>query len=76
MHTLLGTALVAASASALNQWLERDTDARMARTADRPLPAGRLAASQVRAFGVVTIVAGIAVPGAGGELADGRAWAC
>ena len=28
LHTLLGTALVAASASALNQWLERDTDAR------------------------------------------------
>jgi heme o synthase len=57
-HTLLGTALVAASASALNQWLERDTDARMARTADRPLPAGRLSGSQVIAFAVVTIVAG------------------
>ena len=41
-NTLLGTALVAASASGLNQWLERDTDARMPRTADRPLPAGRL----------------------------------
>ena len=39
VETLVGTALVAASASALNQWLERDTDAQMARTADRPLPA-------------------------------------
>ena len=58
VHTLLGTALVAASASALNQWLERDTDARMARTADRPLPAGRLTGSQVVVFGVVCIVAG------------------
>ena len=42
LHTLFGTALVAASASALNQWLERETDALMPRTADRPLPAGRL----------------------------------
>ena len=47
LHTLLGTALVAASASALNQWLERRTDAQMPRTADRPLPAGRLSGKQV-----------------------------
>jgi protoheme IX farnesyltransferase len=59
LHTLVGTALVAASASAFNQWLERDTDALMARTADRPLPAGRLSGSQVLAFGFVTIVLGI-----------------
>jgi protoheme IX farnesyltransferase len=58
VNTLVGTALVAASASAFNQWLERETDARMARTADRPLPAGRLATSQVLAFGAVTMVAG------------------
>jgi protoheme IX farnesyltransferase len=58
VHTLLGTALVAASASALNQWLERDTDARMARTENRPLPSGRLTASQVVAFGTITITAG------------------
>ncbi len=58
-NTLLGTALVAASASGLNQWLERDTDARMPRTADRPLPAGRLTSFQVLAFSVVTIVAGL-----------------
>src|SRR5262249_25100811 len=41
-HTLLGTALVAAGASALNQLLERDSDALMQRTENRPLPAGRL----------------------------------
>lgn len=58
LHVLLGTALVAASASALNQWLERDTDALMVRTADRPLPAGRLTGGQVLAFGFVTIVLG------------------
>src|SRR3990167_3201712 len=40
LHTMLGTALVAAGASALNQLLERDTDARMERTRNRPLPAG------------------------------------
>jgi len=42
VHTLLGTALVAAAASALNQVVERDADALMRRTAQRPLPAGRL----------------------------------
>ncbi len=64
MHTLVGTALVAASASALNQWLERDTDARMPRTADRPLPAGRLTAAQVVCFSVATIVVGLDLSGA------------
>jgi protoheme IX farnesyltransferase len=58
-HTLLGTALVAASASALNQWLERDTDACMARTADRPLPAGRLSGVQVLSFSALTIAVGV-----------------
>ena len=58
LNTLLGTALVAASASALNQWLERDTDAQMARTAERPLPAGRLSATQVIAFSITTILIG------------------
>lgn len=58
LHTLLGTALVAASASALNQWIERDIDRQMIRTADRPLPAGRLSSRQVIVFGVVAIVLG------------------
>ena len=43
LHSLLGTALVAAGTNALNQVLERDVDARMRRTVNRPLPAGRLA---------------------------------
>ena len=59
LHALLGTALVAASASALNQWWERDLDLRMERTADRPLPAGRLGSREVLAFGVVTVVLGV-----------------
>lgn len=60
VHTLVGTALVAASASALNQFLERETDAQMPRTASRPLPAGRLSGLQVATFGAVTIVVGAA----------------
>jgi protoheme IX farnesyltransferase len=58
-HTLLGTALVAASASALNQWLERRSDALMPRTADRPLPAGRLLPAEVAWFGCATAILGL-----------------
>ena len=58
LHTLLGTLLVAASASALNQWLEREQDAQMPRTAGRPIPAGRLRAFEVLLFAVLTIIAG------------------
>ncbi len=39
---LVGTALVVGAANALNNFLERDVDARMRRTRDRPLPAGRV----------------------------------
>jgi protoheme IX farnesyltransferase len=42
LHTLIGTALVAAGTNALNQYVERDLDARMHRTQRRPLPAGRI----------------------------------
>ena len=37
---VLGTALCAGGVAALNQWMEADTDAKMQRTASRPLPAG------------------------------------
>lgn len=59
LHTLLGTALVASGAAALNEWLERDHDARMRRTASRPLPAGRLQPGPVLAFGVALSVVGL-----------------
>jgi protoheme IX farnesyltransferase len=58
VHALVGTALIAASASALNQWLERDTDALMERTAGRPLPAGRLSTWEVALFSTVSVIAG------------------
>lgn len=51
LHACLGTAMVAASASVLNQWLERDRDAVMMRTCKRPLPSGRVASSQAAWMG-------------------------
>jgi protoheme IX farnesyltransferase len=53
IHTLLGTALVAASSCAFNQYLEQDADSKMHRTLDRPLPAGRLQPYEVFWFGVL-----------------------
>src|SRR4029079_10619257 len=60
LHTVLGAALVAASAGAFNQWWEQSADGRMVRTADRPLPSGRLTAGQVIVFGTITFLAGMA----------------
>ncbi|WP_439628103.1 heme o synthase [Gemmata sp.] len=59
-HTLLGAGLVAAGGSALNQVYERRTDARMKRTAKRPLPAGRITVEQAAVFGAVTSGIGLA----------------
>jgi protoheme IX farnesyltransferase len=59
-HAVAGTALVAAGASALNQLLERARDARMRRTASRPLPAGRLQPFEVLLFGLLLTAAGVA----------------
>ena len=59
--TLLGTALSAAGASALNQWLERDVDSLMPRTADRPLPARRMHPSDALIFGLLCSGSGIAL---------------
>jgi protoheme IX farnesyltransferase len=58
-HTLFGTALVAAGAAALNQLLEREYDAKMRRTAGRPLPSGRLQPTTVAIFGGICSVAGL-----------------
>lgn len=60
LHTLVGTALVAAGASALNQLLERHSDALMRRTENRPLPAGRLQPVEVLLFGSLLGIAGVA----------------
>jgi protoheme IX farnesyltransferase len=59
VHTLLGTALVACGAAALNQLWEREHDALMRRTADRPLPSGRLSPETVLVFGGACSVVGL-----------------
>jgi len=59
LHALLGTALVAGGTSALNQYLERDIDAKMLRTKNRPLPAGRLQPIEALAFSVTISVVGL-----------------
>lgn len=59
LHTLLGTALAAGGASALNMFLEQDIDALMRRTRHRPLPAGRLQPAEVFTFGTVLSLAGV-----------------
>lgn len=58
-NTLAGTALVATGASALNQWIERDYDARMLRTQNRPLPSGRLQPATVAILGGASSAAGL-----------------
>ncbi|MBI3242996.1 MAG: protoheme IX farnesyltransferase [Chloroflexi bacterium] len=50
--TMLGGALSAGGASALNQYFDRELDAKMARTARRPIPAGRIQPSRALAFGL------------------------
>jgi protoheme IX farnesyltransferase len=59
-HAVVGAALVAAGASALNQWVERETDARMRRTQDRPLPAGKVQPGEVLALGIGSAAGGVA----------------
>lgn len=57
-NTLLGTGLVAGGTAALNQFWERDSDALMHRTRNRPLPAGRLQPWKALVFGIFLAVAG------------------
>jgi protoheme IX farnesyltransferase len=70
--TLLGIALAAASANTLNAYIERDVDARMERTRERPLPAGRIRPRQALVFGLA--LAGLSTAllyGVGGLAAAG-----
>jgi protoheme IX farnesyltransferase len=60
VHTLIGTALVAGGAAALNQVCERDTDALMARTRTRPVPSRRLRVGESLWFAVALSAAGLA----------------
>lgn len=63
---VIGTAASAGGVAALNQWMEHDTDARMARTANRPIPSGKVATGSafvvgigLCSFGLATLFAGV-----------------
>jgi protoheme IX farnesyltransferase len=58
-HTLVGTALVAGGASALNQVWERETDGMMRRTRMRPVPDGRMDVTEGARFGILLSVLGL-----------------
>lgn len=60
LHALCATALLAAGTGALNQWSERDLDARMRRTAARPLPAGRVPSRSALIYASGLTIAGLA----------------
>jgi protoheme IX farnesyltransferase len=60
LHTIVGTGLIASGTAALNQWYEREADAKMRRTQARPLPAGRLDAWKALVFAILISLAGFA----------------
>lgn len=53
---VVGTSLAAGGVAALNQWLEADTDARMKRTADRPIPTGKVATGSAFVLGALMCI--------------------
>jgi protoheme IX farnesyltransferase len=59
LHTLLGTVLVSSGASCLNQFIERSFDARMRRTARRPVAAGKMEPSAALTFGLLLSFSGL-----------------
>jgi len=56
--TVIGTSLAAGGANGLNQWIERELDARMERTKDRPLPSGRMSARTGFGIALAAAIAG------------------
>ncbi len=60
---ILCIAVAAGAAGAINMWYDRDIDALMSRTRDRPLPAGRMEPGEALGFGVVLAVGSVTVMG-------------
>lgn len=56
--TLIGTGLSSGGASALNHYLERESDKQMERTKNRPLPAGLILPSEALMFGIILVLIG------------------
>jgi len=61
LYTLAGTALAAGGTLALNQYMERDLDARMDRTRHRPLPEGRVHPGEALLLGCTLVLGGVTV---------------
>jgi protoheme IX farnesyltransferase len=60
-YVMLGTALCAGGVAALNQWMESDLDAKMKRTADRPIPTGHVQPGSAFIVGWLMCLAGLGV---------------
>lgn len=56
---IVGTLLAAGGVAALNQWMERDTDARMKRTSDRPIPSGKMPDGSAFVLGMLMCIAAL-----------------
>ncbi len=63
LFTILGGLLSAGGASALNQYLDRELDAKMARTNRRPIPSGRLPAGRALVFGLALVASSVLILG-------------
>ena len=63
LFTLVGTALAAGAAGTLNNYLDRDLDIKMERTATRPLPSGRLQGHEALALGILLTIGSVVLLG-------------
>lgn len=63
LFTILGGIFSAGGASALNQYFDRELDAKMARTSRRPIPSGRIAAHRALAFGLALVASAVLILG-------------
>ena len=59
LFLLIGTSLAAGGVAALNQWMEADTDSRMQRTSDRPIPSGKIPTGSAFVLGVLMCIAAL-----------------
>ena len=61
LAVIVGTSLAAGGVAALNQWMEHETDARMKRTADRPIPTGKVATGSAFVLGILMCIVALGV---------------
>jgi protoheme IX farnesyltransferase len=61
LAVIVGTSLAAGGVAALNQWMEHETDARMKRTADRPIPTGKVATGSAFVLGMIMCIVALGV---------------